>query len=188
MFAEHPFTIRYANATIGSPCIIDNTTYTDVGLSGQMFSTVVVRDNCRSPQYYCGQNSLLCEQSKALGSPCQIDQECEQASLASYALSSDTNSSSNAAELCHGILCGTTRNSTSCSSLAVCYHSNVYQWRCVLPPHLQCQLSSYNGWTAMVATCLMLTLIHKRHRLKRYRELREYYMEQLRRVFHHSLF
>lgn len=142
MLAEQPFTIRYANATIGTPCIIDNTTYTDVGLNGQMFPTVVVRDNCRSPQYHCGQNSLLCEQSKALGSPCQIDQECEQASLTFHTPYSDTNPSSNAAELCHGLLCGTTGNSTSCSSLAVCYHSNVYQWRCVLPPRLYCQSSS----------------------------------------------
>ncbi|KAF5334861.1 hypothetical protein D9758_014274 [Tetrapyrgos nigripes] len=32
---------------------------------------------------------------------------------------------------------------------------------------------------AMVAICILLTLIHKRHRMQHYREIREYYFEQL---------
>jgi hypothetical protein len=31
----------------------------------------------------------------------------------------------------------------------------------------------------MTASCLLLTLIHKRHRYERYKELREYYYEQV---------
>lgn len=34
--------------------------------------------------------------------------------------------------------------------------------------------------SAMTLTCFMLTLIHKRHRLQHYRDIREYYIEQLR--------
>lgn len=35
----------------------------------------------------------------------------------------------------------------------------------------------------MVATVVMLTLVHKRLRLQRYREIREYYEEQMKYVF-----
>ncbi|GAW10465.1 hypothetical protein LENED_012734 [Lentinula edodes] len=133
----------YANAAIGTPCIIDNTTYTDVGLNGQLYTTVVIRDNCHSPDLYCGQDSLLCEQSKSLGSPCQIDQECEE--------------------------------------------RNCVVGICAVPPETPLRVAPWQYAVtamcilgAMVATCLMLTLLHKRHRLLRYRELREYYMEQLR--------
>lgn len=35
----------------------------------------------------------------------------------------------------------------------------------------------------MVATVVMLTLVHKRLRLQRYREIREYYEEQMKCVF-----
>lgn len=125
-----PFTIRYANATLGSPCVIDNTTYTDIGLNGHMLPTVVVRDNCRSPQYYCVQNTMLCEQSKTLGSPCQLDQECEQASMV-WSASFCYNLSLTTAKLRNGILCGTTWNSSSCSPLAICHNGNVYHWRYV---------------------------------------------------------
>ena len=31
----------------------------------------------------------------------------------------------------------------------------------------------------MVATCVMLTLVHKRHRLQHYKEVQDYYYEQL---------
>ncbi len=34
----------------------------------------------------------------------------------------------------------------------------------------------------MVATVIMLTLVHKRLRLQRYREIREYYEEQMKYV------
>ncbi|KAJ3761990.1 hypothetical protein EV360DRAFT_36592 [Lentinula raphanica] len=131
----------YANGTMGTPCVIDNTTYTDVGLDGLPYTTVVIRDNCRSPDLHCGQTSLVCEQSRSLGSLCQNDQECEQ--------------------------------------------RNCVAGLCMEPPETplhvapwQYALTAMCIIGAMVATCLMLTLVHKRHRLARYRELREYYLEQ----------
>ncbi|KAF9068174.1 hypothetical protein BDP27DRAFT_1295498 [Rhodocollybia butyracea] len=129
----------YANAT--TACVIDNTTYTDVGFNGRLFNTVVVRDNCRSPQLYCGQDTLVCERSKVLGSSCQIDQECQERN-------------------CLSGLCTEPPETPL----------HVAPWQYVLTAI--CIVG------AMMSTCLLLTLIHKRHRLKRYRELREYYMEQ----------
>lgn len=41
---------------------------------------------------------------------------------------------------------------------------------------------------AMIATCIMLTLIHKRHRFKHYKEVRDYYYEQIRWVDHRAPF
>jgi hypothetical protein len=36
---------------------------------------------------------------------------------------------------------------------------------------------------AMASTCVLLLIVHKRHRYYRYRELRQYYFEQLRLAF-----
>ena len=68
---------RYANITIGSPCIIDNTTYTDFNLHGQQYQQVFTRDNCHTPQLYCKYDSMTCQHTKAIGIFCLGDQECE---------------------------------------------------------------------------------------------------------------
>ncbi|KAF5390690.1 hypothetical protein D9757_002675 [Collybiopsis confluens] len=129
----------FANATLGSPCVIDNTTYRFDDTS----TLTVVRDNCRSPQYYCGQKD--CEQSKAVGSSCSIDQECEQRNCVSGTCSEPPE-----------------------TPLRVTTAQYVITATCIIG--------------AMVSIGSLMTLIHKRHRLKRYRELRDYYQEQLRYV------
>src|ERR1700722_16227802 len=45
---------------------------------------------------------------------------------------------------------------------------------CLSPPHT----------TAMIATCMMLTLIHRRHRFDHYKEIENYYYEQIGLAFH----
>ncbi|KIK68000.1 hypothetical protein GYMLUDRAFT_154772 [Collybiopsis luxurians FD-317 M1] len=130
----------FANATLGSTCIIDNTTYS-LGFDAE--SLTVVRDNCRSPQYYCDQSNMLCQQSKTLGSPCRMDQECEKRN-------------------CVVGICSEPPE----TPLRVTPAQYVITATCIV--------------AATIATCLLLTLIHKRHRLKRYKELREYYQQQLR--------
>jgi hypothetical protein len=40
------------------------------------------------------------------------------------------------------------------------------------------------AFLAMIATCMLLTLIHKRHCFDHYKEVREYYYEQIGSVFH----
>ncbi|KAJ6561771.1 hypothetical protein B0H19DRAFT_1209977 [Mycena capillaripes] len=66
----------YANVTLGERCITDNTTYVDIGPSGQQIINTVTRDNCQSPQFYCNPTELLCEHTLPLGSPCQADPQC----------------------------------------------------------------------------------------------------------------
>lgn len=67
---------RYTNVTLGEACITDNTTYVDVGPSGQQVANTVSRDNCQSPQFYCNPTELVCEGTLPLSSPCQADQQC----------------------------------------------------------------------------------------------------------------
>jgi hypothetical protein len=67
---------RYANVTLGQPCVIDDTAYNVTDANGQWSATVVTRDNCRTPTSYCETGSMVCESSKALGVPCLADHEC----------------------------------------------------------------------------------------------------------------
>ena len=71
-------TCRYANITLGQSCIVDNTTYTDTGPNGEQYMFTVMRDNCRSPQFYCDPGSSVCQRTKAVGMACQLDSECEE--------------------------------------------------------------------------------------------------------------
>ncbi|KAJ7197515.1 hypothetical protein B0H12DRAFT_1037868 [Mycena haematopus] len=66
-------TCTYENATLGDPCISDNTTYVD---AEQQTANTVTRDNCLSPQFYCNATALLCERTLPLGSSCVGDVEC----------------------------------------------------------------------------------------------------------------
>ena len=75
------YTTRYANATLGAPCITDSTSYVGTGPKGETFSNTVLRDNCVSPDLYCNATSNVCEKKKAIGLACQNDLECESVSL-----------------------------------------------------------------------------------------------------------
>ncbi|KAJ7153627.1 hypothetical protein C8R46DRAFT_1301068 [Mycena filopes] len=66
----------YANATLGDRCITDNTTYLDIGPTGEQIANTVTRDNCQSPQLYCNPTELLCEHTLPLDSPCETDPQC----------------------------------------------------------------------------------------------------------------
>ncbi|EKM58604.1 uncharacterized protein PHACADRAFT_117686 [Phanerochaete carnosa HHB-10118-sp] len=67
---------RWANVTLGQGCIVDDTTYVDVGSDGQQSGNRIVRHNCRTPQLYCDTTALQCFSTKLLGSDCTMDQEC----------------------------------------------------------------------------------------------------------------
>ena len=73
---NYPQPIRYANITLGQPCISDNTTYFDFGPGSERYSNVIIRDNCRSPQFYCDPEENVCIATKAVGLPCLSDVEC----------------------------------------------------------------------------------------------------------------
>lgn len=79
---------RYANVTLGQPCIADNTTYVDFGLDGQQYTSTITRDNCKSPQFFCDLNGMVCQRTKFVGSACVSDSECTLVRLL-YFISSD---------------------------------------------------------------------------------------------------
>ncbi|KAH8074802.1 hypothetical protein BXZ70DRAFT_902810 [Cristinia sonorae] len=69
-------TCVYANATLGEQCIADQTTYIDIGPSGEEFDFTVTRHNCLTPSLFCDPNTLRCIQTKAIGEDCSSDQDC----------------------------------------------------------------------------------------------------------------
>lgn len=133
---------RYANATLGQRCILDNTTYIDPGPNGKQISRTIFRDNCRTPALFCDQTYLQCLPAKPLGFPCFRDQEC--------------------------------------------LTFNCDEEICVEPPETPLRVNPWQTAVttvcillAMSATCTTLVLVHKRQKMVHYRELREYYHEQL---------
>lgn len=79
---------RYANVTLGLPCIIDSTFYTGygTGIDGVEYSTTVVRDNCLTSFLYCEPSNMVCVQNKGIGQPCASDRECVSVSIVYFFL------------------------------------------------------------------------------------------------------
>ncbi|CAA7263190.1 unnamed protein product [Cyclocybe aegerita] len=65
----------WANATVGTRCIFENTPYIAYGVGGE-FIDIVSRDNCRVG-LYCDSATQVCIQNKLLGDACTADKECE---------------------------------------------------------------------------------------------------------------
>jgi len=70
------FTCQYQNATLGSPCIVENVAYTGYGSHGSTFVQIVSRDNCKTPESYCDGSTRVCMRVKDLGEACGGDKEC----------------------------------------------------------------------------------------------------------------
>ncbi|KAJ7262266.1 hypothetical protein B0H12DRAFT_1105041 [Mycena haematopus] len=64
----------WANATLNTPCIVENTPYTAYGATGE-FIDIVSRGNC-VVGLYCDSASKQCLQEKAFGATCTADKEC----------------------------------------------------------------------------------------------------------------
>jgi len=69
------FQCMWANATLGSTCVVENTGYIAYGPNNQEFIQIVSRGNCM-PGLYCDSVQLLCMQSKTEGVACGADKEC----------------------------------------------------------------------------------------------------------------
>ncbi|WVR06946.1 hypothetical protein IAU60_003982 [Kwoniella sp. DSM 27419] len=67
----------YANATLGSPCTSESTTYTGYDVSGLSFTNLVVRDNCIEGQGYCDTTSSTCMPLLLLEAACDTDRQCQ---------------------------------------------------------------------------------------------------------------
>ncbi|XP_006459690.1 hypothetical protein AGABI2DRAFT_65529 [Agaricus bisporus var. bisporus H97] len=137
---------RYANATLFSPCVMENTTYTFQASYSRTSHTVsVVRHNCVSHTLHCDPSTLTCATSKKIGEACEADFQCE----------------------------------TVACERGVCYP------RADSPnqvPVWQVLITVIAIITAMIVTIFVLIFNHRRRKLKKFRELREYYVEQLRSV------
>ncbi|KAH7924225.1 hypothetical protein BV22DRAFT_1067208, partial [Leucogyrophana mollusca] len=131
----------YANATAGSPCVLENTTYTEVDSNARQVVINIIRDNCRSG-FFCHPTDMVCEHAVDNGLPCVTNRNCR-------------------SHNCGAGLCA--------DSIGTPF--KVPAWQIVLTALLLIG--------AMTSTCLCLTLLHKRHRLERDQETREYYYEQI---------
>jgi len=65
----------WANATLNSSCVIENTPYIVYGLSGEAID-IVSRGNCMLG-LYCDTAQKVCLASKAIGVSCSADKECD---------------------------------------------------------------------------------------------------------------
>jgi len=70
------FTCQWQNATLGSPCIVENVAYTGYGRHGSTFVQIVSRDNCQTPDNYCDGVQRVCMRVKGVGAACDGDKEC----------------------------------------------------------------------------------------------------------------
>ncbi|KAF7771832.1 hypothetical protein Agabi119p4_6143 [Agaricus bisporus var. burnettii] len=133
----------YANATLFSPCVMENTTYTFQASYSRTSHTVsVVRHTCASHTLHCDPSTLTCVTSKKIGEACEADFQCE----------------------------------TVTCERGVCYP------RADSPnqvPVWQVLITVIAIITAMIVTIFVLIFNHRRRKLKEFRELREYYVEQL---------
>ncbi|ESK86900.1 hypothetical protein Moror_3417 [Moniliophthora roreri MCA 2997] len=73
-----------------------------------------------------------------------------------------------------------------CEADAECEQRNCVNGVCAIPPEAPLRISAWQYLVtvlclvgAMASTLILLIIIHKRHRYYRYRELRQYYFEQL---------
>jgi len=73
-------TCTYANVSADQQCVVDHTTYIDIGPDGEHFSNTITRHNCEGTQLYCDPSSLRCAPTKGVGTPCASDEECQSVS------------------------------------------------------------------------------------------------------------
>ncbi|THH11463.1 hypothetical protein EW146_g8027 [Bondarzewia mesenterica] len=135
-------TCMYANATLGQSCIYEMTGYTTTEPGGQEFINVVVRDNCRTAQFFCNINTNVCEPLRDVAQQCQYHRDCR-----SYN--------------CVNNVCEISPNSPLVLAT----------W--------QYAVTGISIVAAIATTCVMLTFMHKRHRLESYKETRDYCYEQI---------
>ncbi|KAH9003021.1 hypothetical protein EDB86DRAFT_3063036 [Lactarius hatsudake] len=143
----------YANLTEKKPCTFELSTYEGISAAGVGFTNSIVRDNCQTALHFCNTATKVCEPLRSVGQQCQYHRDCKSALK----------------------LKRVTGNQYNCVQ-------NV----CASPPEepVEVTLGQYATTTvaiilAMAATCIMLVVMHRRHRLQRYEEIRDYCDEQI---------
>ncbi|KAF8150155.1 hypothetical protein B0H34DRAFT_802257 [Crassisporium funariophilum] len=162
---------QWANATLNQPCLIENTTYTsDLHVSeadgdGEaVYIMNVIKHNCFSPGLFCDPNPTdastsagtavtpTCQKTKAMGKTCRFDAECDSRN------------------------CAPPQGKPDNSPTGTCVDPPATPMR-IAPWHWGATAFCIVG--AMTSAAILLTFIHRRHRYVRYKELREYYHEQM---------
>ncbi|KAF8637062.1 hypothetical protein AX17_003082 [Amanita inopinata Kibby_2008] len=68
-------TCMWANVTLGTECVVENTPYIAYGFDGE-FVNIVSRDNCHIG-LYCDASQKICMNAKNVGDSCTADKECQ---------------------------------------------------------------------------------------------------------------
>ena len=71
---------RYANVTAGQSCVYELTGYTTADHDGQDSTNIIVRDNCRTAEFFCDSSTSLCVPVKEIGQQCQYNRDCRSVS------------------------------------------------------------------------------------------------------------
>ncbi|KAH9178134.1 hypothetical protein EDB89DRAFT_2111801 [Lactarius sanguifluus] len=123
----------------------------------------IVRDNCQTALHFCNTATKVCEPLRSAGQQCQYHRDCKSVGPDLISLEALK-------------LKRVSGNQYNCVQ-------NV----CASPPEepFEVTLGQYVTTTfaiilAMAATCIMLVVMHRRHRLQRYEEIRDYCDEQIR--------
>ncbi|PFH45892.1 hypothetical protein AMATHDRAFT_184139 [Amanita thiersii Skay4041] len=74
----------WANATLGTNCVVENTPYIAYGFDGE-FINIVSRDNCRVGSY-CDASQKVCMATKKVGDSCTADKECDSWNCLSFGI------------------------------------------------------------------------------------------------------
>ncbi|THH11468.1 hypothetical protein EW146_g8029 [Bondarzewia mesenterica] len=160
-------TCMYANATLGQSCIYEMTGYTTTEPGGQEFINVVVRDNCRTAQFFCNINTNVCEPLRDVAQQCQYHRDCRSYNCVNNVCEISPNSPLVLATWQYAV--------TGISIIAgELFRPRVREYSVNSLSFIR------NDFVAAIATtCVMLTFMHKRHRLESYKETRDYCYEQI---------
>jgi hypothetical protein len=176
--------VRYANATEKQPCIFELSTYSGINTAGLGFLNTIVRDNCQTARFFCDTTSQLCERLRLVGQRCQYHRDCQSVRFRVPFLFSIFKAESHVQYNCIQNVCADPPEEPFevalwqyvATTLAVVLGkvAFLFQDNGLRRPVSKC--------TAMATTCTMLVMMHRRHRLKHYKEVYDYCDEQLRHV------
>ncbi|EIM79883.1 uncharacterized protein STEHIDRAFT_163139 [Stereum hirsutum FP-91666 SS1] len=140
----------YANVGINQPCTSEVISHEYKTHDGEHYVNVIARDNCLTASLFCSNDTATCQPVRMVGETCRFHRDCQSVSPSPFS----------------NYLC--------------------LQGSCQSPPNAPYTMA---GWqyavtaisiiAAMATICVMLTLMHKRHRLKNFQETRDYCYEQI---------
>jgi len=173
----------YANVTEKQPCIFELSTYPGIDASGLEYVNTIVRDNCQTARFFCNTTTQVCEPLRTVGQPCRYHRDCKSVRLGLFC---NVQTLRQTQYTCFRNVCASPPEEPFQVAL---WHYAVTTLAVFLGIFFLLRfikMSFVDSWmnsAAMAAICIMLVMIHRRHRLKHYQEISDYCDEQLRHVF-----